>query len=136
MDRHAKRGIALYGLSCTIVFLYVHMLLFVSVHEPNFGEEAFSERGPYLWRQVGKYLEPGLIGTALPAWVLTLRINEPYYRELVYYPLLGGVVWFGYGSLIAWGRATKRVGKVLACLAALWTLFLYVARFWKIPMMF
>jgi hypothetical protein len=130
------RGIVLYGLVFMILFLYTNALLFVSIHEPNFGEEAFSARGPYYWRVMGRFLEQNLLRSTLPAWILTLKMQERLYAELVYYPLLGAILWFGYGCMIAWGRRTKRVMLIVVMLAALWVGFYFVAKVGEIPTLF
>jgi hypothetical protein len=136
MDTPGWRNVVLCGFVFMVLFLYINAFLFVSIHEPNFGEEAFSDRGPYYWRVAGSFLQQNLVRSVLPAWIVTLSIREPFYMELVYYPLLGGIVWFGYGCLIAWGYGTKRLAKVLLSLAALWVVFSYVGKIGKIPTLF
>jgi len=127
-----RRTIFLFGFIFMALFLYVSMLLFTSIHEPNYGEEAFSERGPWYWREVGSFLEQGIIISALPAWILTIPL-EPYYAQLVYYPLLGGVIWFGYGCAVGWSVLKQKTLRMVMFILAAWILFFCLAKVAVIP---
>jgi hypothetical protein len=127
-----RRTIFLFGFIFMVLFLYGSMLLFASIHEPNFGEEAFSARGPWYWREVGSFLEQAFIISALPAWVVTIPL-EPYYTQLVYYPLLGGLIWFGYGCAVGWGFLRLKIAWVAMFILAIWILFFCLAKVATIP---
>jgi hypothetical protein len=136
MDKPGWHTVFLCGFLFMVSFFYANAILFVSIHEPNFGEEAYSDRGPYYWRVTGNFIQQNLVRSVLPVWIVALKVREPFYTELVYYPLLGGIMWFGYGCLIAWGHRTKRLAMVLALLAVLWGAFAYLERVTRIPTLF
>lgn len=124
MEMQRKSPIMLCGLVFMISFLYTYDLLFVSIHEPD-REEQFADRElPYYLRIVAEPTRQILFCSALPAWILTKQIYEPYYGELVYYPLIAGIMWFGYGCTIAWGRRAGKLLWVLGSLMVIWSVFL------------
>jgi hypothetical protein len=126
MESSRARNVLLCGLILMVAFLYLNAMIFVSVHDPPAGDEGFSDRGPYIWRWVAKPFLDVLRCIALPAWLFSGLVYEPFYGAVVYYPLLAGVLWFGYGCLIAWGFQTHRLIKVLIALGVLWSVFFYM----------
>jgi hypothetical protein len=52
---------------------------------------------PESLRIVGRSMHLVLLCLSLPAWRLALRLyfEGDIYQELVYYPLLAGIIWFG-----------------------------------------
>jgi hypothetical protein len=124
-----------WGLVFLVSFFYINALLFVSIRAP-IAEEGYGY--PYVapfWRAADITLLLSLLCLALPAWRLALHIYDPgYYAELLYYPLLAGIIWFGYGCLIGWSYKTKRLLKVFFLLGGLWALLLYLG--WVAGMMY
>lgn len=130
MTTNGKTSIMLWGLVFMVLFFYINAFLFASVRVPD-PEEGYRYRytlpiaHPF-WVKADISLHLSLLCLALPAWRLALHIYGPgYYVELMYYPLLAGMIWFGYGCLIGWAYKTKRLLKVLFSLGCLWAVLLY-----------
>ncbi len=126
MEIQRRRFVLLCGLMTMISFLYVYDLLFISIHAPDREEQFADRRLPYYLKPVAEPARRVLFCLAIPAWMLTKQVYEPYYAEVVYYPLLAGVMWFGYGFLLAWSQQTGRLTKVSLSLMGLWALFIFM----------
>jgi hypothetical protein len=126
MTTNGKLCIILWGMVFMVLFLYVNAFLLVSIKVPD-PLEGYSYRNvsPF-WTVTSESLQHILLCLTLPAWIVTERIYESYYADLVYYPLLAAIIWFGYGCLISWAYRTRRLSKVSLLLSLLWAVFLYM----------
>ena len=114
------------GLRMMILFIYLNPVLFISVHKYDSHDQYIDRSIPYSVKAVVNFLWRSLTFVSMPAWPIALRIGEPYLTELVYYPLLGAIVWFGYGCLLGWGKQTKRFKSVILGVGMCWTLMLFL----------
>jgi hypothetical protein len=139
MAMNGRSGVVFWGLVFMASFLYVNALLFVSMKVPDWVDGRFEGHVLYFWKATSESLHLSLLCLALPAWVVTKRLYgpyayEPYYANLVFYPLFAAIIWFGYGCLIGWAHRTKRLLKTLLLLGGLWAVLLYLG--WVRGMMY
>jgi hypothetical protein len=114
------------GLILSLTFIYAYELIFVSMRVPDRENQYEMRSIPVWWIMIGEATRQSMLCVALPAWLVVKSMYVPYYGELVYFPLLGGALCFGYGCLLGWGYETKRFRIVIAVLTALWLLFLCI----------
>ena len=128
-----RTNIVFFGLFFMVSSIYISDILYVSRLVPDRDNQYENRPVPQLWRNASEAMWDTMLCLALPAWTISKLIYEPYYGELVYYPLLAGGMWFAYGCLLRWAYVTKRFRKVLIMLTLLWAVLLYlgyVAHHW------
>jgi hypothetical protein len=125
-----KSIIVIYGVVVAIAYLYFNDLIYVSRLRPDRFEQYVVRSVPDIWRDTSYLVWKVLLCLSLPAGVIAGKIYEPYFTELVYYPLLAGPMWFGYGCLLRWAYITKRLFIVAGFLLILWSTFVFIG--WRV----
>lgn len=135
-NENGKTRILLWGLAFMTLFIYVNAFLLVSVQVLVPGEGYVFRYMPESLKVAGRTMHLVLLCLSLPAWRLALRVtfDGSIYRELIYYPLLAGIIWFAYGCIIGWARKTRRVMITLIVLIGFWAVLLWVG--WMRGMMY
>jgi hypothetical protein len=122
--------IAFYGLVFAIAYLYFNDLIYVCRLKPDRFEQYLDRSIPQIWRDISYLIWKVLLCLSLPAGMIAGKFYEPYFTELVYYPLLAGPLWFGYGCILRWAYITKRFFIVTGSLLILWVAFVFIG--WRI----
>ncbi len=126
MGARTRGGVTRYGLIFMIAFLYVNAILFVSIQKPDPYHQYIDRAVSMIWRLPIQSAWKSLLFLAFPAWALAQHSQEPYFTELVYYPLSAAIIWFGYGCLFGWGYQTRRMKKVILAVGGCWLLMVVV----------
>jgi hypothetical protein len=126
MSDSAKAKVLFSGLLFLVVFIYINGLLFVASLQPDQDNQYELRSGPQFIKIGSSAAWKTLACLTFPAWILSQLIYEPYFGELVYYPLLGGIMWFGYGCFIRWAISKKRAKQFIFMLCILWAVLLYL----------
>lgn len=121
-----KTNILIYGLAVAICFIYFNDLIFACRLKPDRIDQFVVRPISQLWRDASYIIWKIALCISLPAGILAGRFYEPYFTELVYYPLLAGPIWFGYGCLLRWAFLTRRVILVASFILIVWLAFLYI----------
>lgn len=126
MRASEKPKVIISGLLLLVMFIYINGLLFVASLEPDQENQYELRTGPQFVKIGSSQTWKALACFTFPAWLISQLIYEPYFGELVYYPLLGGILWFGYGCLIQWAILMKRAKHLAILLCIFWAVSLYL----------